>query len=203
MIRILLVRHGQTHGNKEKRFIGGRTDEPVCQDGQEVLCDREYPEVEKVYSSPMLRCRQTACLAFGEENPQVIENFRECDFGMLEGKNHEELSGDPMYEAFLKQGGETPFPGGESVGEFGTRSLAGLRQVVEDCVKNGYRTAACTVHGGTIMALLSEISREKRNYYDWYVQNGEGYWIEIDEEKWREGVYDAAVLNSAGGRIYS
>ena len=203
MLRILLVRHGETHGNKEKRFIGGRTDEPVCQEGQEILCDREYPEVEVVYSSPMLRCRQTACLAFGEENPRVIEAFRECDFGILEGKNHEELFGDPVYEAFLKQGGTAPFPEGESIEGFGRRSLEGLRQVVKDCAENGYHTAACTVHGGTIMALLSEVSREKRNYYDWYVRNGEGYWIEIEEEKWQEGVCDAAVLNSDGGRIYS
>ena len=203
MLRIVLVRHGMTHGNTEKRFIGGRTDEPVCQEGQEELCRREYPEVEKVYTSPMLRCRQTACLAFYEEQPDVIEEFRECDFGILEGKNHGELSGDPVYEAFLKQGGNAPFPGGESVEEFGVRSFKGFQKVVEDCIRNGYHTAACTVHGGTIMALLSRLKPETKNYYDWYVKNGEGYWLELDEKKWQEGVYDAEVLNCFGSRIYS
>lgn len=33
----LLIRHGQTQGNVERRYIGCRTDEPLCPQGIEVL----------------------------------------------------------------------------------------------------------------------------------------------------------------------
>lgn len=95
-MKIILVRHGQTEGNREHRFIGGRSDEPVTKEGILTLEKRIYPKVEHVFSSPMKRCIQTAKVVFGEEDPEIIEEFRECDFGILEGKTHEELMGDPM-----------------------------------------------------------------------------------------------------------
>ena len=91
-MEIILVRHGQTEGNKIHRFIGGRTDEPVSREGMEALKKRTYPQPEHIFSSPMLRCVQTAQSIFRGRSPEVVEGFRECDFGILEGKTHEELS---------------------------------------------------------------------------------------------------------------
>lgn len=203
MIEMIFVRHGRTKGNDEKRFSGRRTDEPICQEGLEELETRTYEEVEAVYTSPMIRCRQTACMAFGEERPNVIEEFAECDFGILEGKNHEELSGNPEYELFLKENGVNGFPGGESISEFAERSMKGLSLVIEDCVKQGYRKAACTVHGGTILSLMNQLMKSTDHYYQWSVGNGEGFRLHIDEKKWQEGKYDEAVMDRPDHRIYS
>lgn len=203
MIEIILVRHGKTKGNQEKRFSGKRTDEPVCQEGLEMLEERTYEEVEAVYTSPMIRCRQTACMAYGEEQPVVIEELAECDFGILEGKNHGELSGNPEYELFLNENGRNGFPGGESISEFAERSVKGLSRVIADCVKQGYKKAACTVHGGTILALMNVLMKEQDNYYKWSVGNGDGFRLWIDEKKWQEGRYDEAVMDCPDHRIYS
>ena len=104
-MEIILVRHGQTEGNKVHRFIGGGTDEPVSREGMEALQKRTYPQPEHIFSSPMLRCVQTAQTIFRGRTPEMVEGFRECDFGILEGKTHGELLGDPAYDAFIGRSG--------------------------------------------------------------------------------------------------
>ena len=65
--KIHLIRHGLTRGNLEGRYIGV-TDLPLCPQGraqlEELLEQGEYPMVERVYVSPLLRARQTAQLLF-------------------------------------------------------------------------------------------------------------------------------------------
>ena len=130
-MKIILVRHGQTEGNKVHKFIGGRTDEPVSREGLEMLRGRTYPRPDHVFSSPMLRCIQTAETIFEGCRPELAEGFRECDFGILEGKSHEELLGDPAYDAFIGRSGADTFPGGESIPGFNARCLETLRETVE------------------------------------------------------------------------
>ena len=56
----VLIRHGQTQGNLEKRYIGCRTDEPLCEAGRLALREKKYPAVSRVFVSPMRRCVETA-----------------------------------------------------------------------------------------------------------------------------------------------
>ena len=201
-MKIILVRHGQTEGNKVHRFIGGRTDEPVSEDGIAVLKTRSYPRVEHVFASPMKRCLETARIIFGGQEPEVIEGFRECDFGIMEGKTHEELLQNPEYTAFINTEGSDTFPGGESIPAFNARCLAALRKTVEISSKREYASIACCVHGGVIMAVLSQIIKGS-DYYGWNVENGEGYVLEIDENKWKEGQLDGTVTGGIDHRIYT
>ena len=77
MAEIILVRHGKTAGNLEGRYIGSRTDEPLCEEGihalEEKVREGTYPPVDLVYASPMIRCRQTAkilCRVSGVDRQQ-------------------------------------------------------------------------------------------------------------------------------------
>ena len=99
-IEILWIRHGMTAANKEHRYLG-TTDEPLSTEGahrlisqwktkEELLC-----HVDKVYSSPMKRCLETAQLLFeqGEKKQvRVIPQGCEMDFGQFEYKNYRELT---------------------------------------------------------------------------------------------------------------
>ena len=58
-MELYFIRHGKTKGNIEKRYIGS-TDENLCKEGKEELVFSKYSFVEKIYSSPMKRCLQTA-----------------------------------------------------------------------------------------------------------------------------------------------
>lgn len=92
MRTILLIRHGATAGNLEKRYIG-RTDEPLCALGesQAIALAPSLPQCDTVFSSPLLRCRQTAGILFPERKINIIQDLRECDFGLFEGKNADEM----------------------------------------------------------------------------------------------------------------
>mgnify|MGYP000213953122 FL=1 len=125
-MRIWLIRHFQTQGNLERRYIG-RTDEPILpgQTGSILCCP------EKIITSPMLRCKQTARLLFQKEPDLICENFREKDFGRFEGKNYEELKDDPGYQRWLDSNGTIPFPEGEGQEAFFERTRLGFEQMME------------------------------------------------------------------------
>ena len=92
MAEIILVRHGKTAGNLEGRYIGSRTDEPLCEEGihalEEKVREGTYPPVDLVYASPMIRCRQTAKILWPKftdsSQIQYVQNLQECDFGAFE-----------------------------------------------------------------------------------------------------------------------
>ena len=94
MAEIILVRHGKTAGNLEGRYIGSRTDEPLCEEGihalEEKVREGIYPPVDLVYASPMIRCRQTAKILWPKftdsSQIQYVQNLQECDFGAFENK---------------------------------------------------------------------------------------------------------------------
>ena len=134
MIKLWLIRHGKTEGNKLSRYIG-TTDEPLCQEGTEVLHKMDYPKVQAVYVSPLKRCVQTAEILFPGAEQVVCEQMRECDFGLFEGKNYQELTGNPKYQSWIDSGGTKAFPGGEDPMEFRKRCVCGFEQMMEKMIK--------------------------------------------------------------------
>ena len=182
-MKIVLIRHGATKGNLEKRYIG-RTDEDLCGEGikklKEDTCAGIYPPAQAVFSSPMKRCLSTAECIYPVQTPQIVWNFRECDFGLFEGKNYKELTGDEYYQKWIDSNGTIPFPQGEDIADFRTRCVHAWNKVVNECMESGVGTAACVVHGGTIMAVLSEIYGG--DYYDYHCGNGDGYICDVTEE---------------------
>ena len=143
----ILIRHGQTQGNREHRYIGCRTDEPLCPEGIAQLQNRHYPPVSRVFVSPMRRCVETANLLYPGVPQTIIGSFRECDFGDFENKNYAELNGRADYQAWIDSGGELPFPHGESRAQFAARCVTAfeqIRQQDEDCavINSNYAISA-------------------------------------------------------------
>ena len=171
-MRWVLIRHGATKGNLEGRYIGCRTDEPLCREGVKALKQREYPPVQRVYLSPMKRCLETAEMIYPGVPVEIVPDFRECDFGLFEKKNYAELNGRADYQAWIDSGGELPFPGGESRAEFAARCQAAFKGLQE---KAPNEDCAIIAHGGTIMAIMEAWSQPPGKYYDFQVKNGHGY----------------------------
>ena len=169
MLKLILIRHGETQGNKLKRYIGKRTDEPLCPEAGNMLAQLAYPEVQAVYASPMIRCTQTAGILFPGKKLNIIDELAECDFGEFENKNYQELDGNEHYQSWIDSGGLLPFPGGESREEFKRRNVTGFQKAVNGCLRNGISLAALVVHGGTIMNVMEEYADEDRSFYDWHV----------------------------------
>ena len=171
-MKLTFIRHGKTQGNLESRYVG-RTDQPLCREGREDLLFRkavgEYPEDPLVvFVSPLLRCRESASIIFPSAMQVPVAEFTECDFGEFEMKNYEELDGDPIYQKWIDGGGRDPFPNGESMEQMRARALKGFYRVME---RTGGADACFVVHGGTIMAILSQIAGG--DFYSYQVENGE------------------------------
>ena len=171
MIRLLLIRHGATAGNLEKRYIGS-TDEPLSLEGEaQIRTLREAGlTADLVWVSPLLRTRQTAELLFPNQPHRVAEGLRETDFGIFEGKNAEDLSGDADYQAWVDSYCLDPIPGGESVSDFKERCCHAFDQIIGEIPEES--TVALVTHGGVIMALLERYALPKREFYDYHIRNG-------------------------------
>ena len=193
-IRVILIRHGMTQGNLENRYIGGRTDEPLCETGISEIGKRVqkglYVPAERLFISPMLRCRQTAQLIYPElmGKARAVEQFRECDFGLFEGRNYLEMEHMPEYQAWIDSFGKARFPEGELPAEFNDRCVRAFLRTLplhlfsaDEKKKNESfpgkeETLAYVFHGGTIMAIMSFLQHaSEKDYYKNQCRNGEGY----------------------------
>ena len=168
-MKITLIRHGETAANRQHRFLG-LTDEPLTAESRAKLRSRHYPAADRLFVSPLLRCRQTADLIYPGQAQQVLDGLREMDFGLFEGRTNEELLAEPYYQAWLDQG-RADFPGGETMEAFQERCLRAFRQAAADIKEE--ESAAFVIHGGTIMVLMSNLCGG--NFYDYLCGNGDAY----------------------------
>lgn len=206
-MKIYLIRHSLTEGNKKRRYIG-RTDEPLCMEGIALLNERMkeygYPAAKRVYVSPKRRCIQTAQKIYPGQQSVVIEELAECDFGIFENKNYMELSDCPQYQEWVDGGGMLPFPGGESREAFIERSVRGFEYAVEECQKDKVSSAAFVVHGGTIMSIMERYAFPPGGYYDYQTGNGEGYELIIaDADTGGIGISDGSFVRGPGVAVSS
>ncbi len=180
--KIHLIRHGFTDANLKGQYIGNRTDLPLSPEAvtelQSLRESVDYPDVEAVYCSPMLRARQSAAVLYPDNNPIPVDELTEYDFGDFEGKTADELEGNPDYMAWAAGQLSAP-PGGETNNNFIKRTALGLNLIVRDMMEKGITNSAVVMHGGSIMMLLSNTAVPRRKAVEWTSENGRGYSVMI------------------------
>ena len=102
--KLHLIRHGMTAGNLQGLYIGSGTDIPLCDEGRAQLNELkerfEYPQVDTVFSSPLLRAVETANILFPDaKHTFTVHDLREAGFGKFENKPVKELVHDEDYNA--------------------------------------------------------------------------------------------------------
>lgn len=193
--KIHFIRHGLTGANLRGLYVG-RTNTPLCDEGREKLeLLREncgYPEIQKLYCSPLIRCRETAAILYPNTPTEVVNDFVECDFGAFDGKSMEELKGDSAFNAWFDSGMKTPPPGGESGAELEERVSGALEQVFDDMMSRRLTSVGIVTHGGVMMTLLAKYAFPRRESpYDWLVGNGAGYTVQMTPQMWmRDGGFE-------------
>ncbi|MDQ7861466.1 phosphoglycerate mutase family protein [Peribacillus frigoritolerans] len=70
IVAITLLRHGLTVANERKVYLGW-TDSPLSTEGEKEILDLRgsYPQYEKIFSSDLSRCVETARLLFPHAVP--------------------------------------------------------------------------------------------------------------------------------------
>ncbi len=185
--RINLIRHGLTQANIEGRYVG-HTDYELCTQGISDLVRKSqdflYPQVQRVYSSPLTRCIQTAGVLYPNHELMVVEGLKEMNFGDFEGYTHEELSRREDFCTWMDNAFENAPPGGESGIDFSARLSTALSGIFRQMMDDQIFEVAVITHGGVIMSLLFSMGMPKAPFGQYYAQNGEGYSLVLTPQMW-------------------
>ena len=199
-MKVIIIRHGKTQSNIERRYMGCRTDEDLLETEKSSLQDPGIADDDLlIISSPMKRSLQTAHIFFPGREVLVADDLKEMDFGVFEGKNYMDLCGDPDYQTWVDSGCTSRIPGGESMDSFIQRTMTGFREAVRTAIDKRAATLCIVAHGGSIMSVMYSLFGG--NYYDYYTQNGDGYIfrLEVDDA----GDFAAAgTYDSFCGRVH-
>ncbi len=157
MAEIYLLRHGTSE--LQGKFVG-RTDCGLSVQGRaevQLLSEKlKGINFDRIYCSPLLRCRQTYKLL--ELDCQVIFDHRikEIDFGRWENLDFQEMidQDQERVNRWLDSPMTFTFPNGENVGAFSVRICDFIEDLVED--KEDQKLLIIT-HGGVIRFLLCKL----------------------------------------------
>ena len=171
-MEIVLIRHGRAPSNDARRYLG-RADEPLSALGRaqaQTLYESGLPPVDAVFSSPLKRCLETAAIVYPDQEPLIVPQFVELDFGRFEGRTHDQLTAEePAYTAWLASNGEADIPGGENRAKLCARCRSGFLDMTARA--SGARRIATVAHSGVIMAVVSQFAHPARNFFDCFIQN--------------------------------
>lgn len=157
-MEILLIRHGETDWNVERR-LQGHLDMPLNAEGrrQAAALARVLSgeQIDAVFSSDLVRAVRTAeaiaaprGLAVG-----IDAGLRERCYGAFEGLTYEEISEryPDAYAAWRARSEDARFPSGKNVGEtlreFSERAVGSLTRIA---AREKIRKVAVVAHGGVL-----------------------------------------------------
>ncbi|MBQ8946087.1 MAG: histidine phosphatase family protein [Lachnospiraceae bacterium] len=186
--RSILIRHAKTQGNESGRFLGCRSDEPLSDTGRADTLNarngirRITGDGILLFTSPMIRAKETAGLLFDNMDMTVIDDLKELDFGILDGHTHIEMDGDPRYQAWIDSGGRDRVPGGETMDELIERSMRAFAHIIKTSLGND-KDAVIVCHGGNIMSVMCTLAAN--DFYNNIVPNLDGYILELETKNER------------------
>ena len=184
---IHLIRHGKTLGNDEGRYIGV-TDLPLSDDGKFILSGIKekyiYPTVQIAYSSPLVRCQETADIIYPDIFVQTVEDLREYDFGAFENRTIEDLRTDSDYKKWTEEAMFSPPPQGEDKNNFDERIISAFEEILKDMMARDITNAAVFTHAGVISMLLAKCGVPTRSPLDWVTADGFGYTVNASAFLW-------------------
>lgn len=185
---IHFIRHGSIDDTLAGRYIG-ITDAPLSERGRIDLrkldYEYKYPGTQVVFTSPLKRCTETAKILYPEQNPLIIDNLSECNFGVWEGKTADELKDDPDFKKWLAGDSSVKPPRGESNADFTRRICKMFESIVEGLMKTGTTESVIVTHGGVIMTLLAVYGLPQAKPFEWTMDNGFGYSVRITPVLWQ------------------
>ena len=157
MLRILLVRHGETEWNAQHRYQG-QSDVPLSEVGQkqaECLTRRlEGEKFDAVYASDLKRAWDTTRIIVAKMGIEIITDsrLREMNFGILEGLTFDEAQSryPEIISAWLQDYNQPP-PDGEPLDVFSAR----ISSVLDDIQKkHAGQSILLVAHGGPLSELV-------------------------------------------------
>lgn len=178
MTRLILVRHGETHGNVQQLWHGAM-DSPLTVRGHQQVAatavqlaklNQAYA-VAAFYVSPLPRAQQTAAAiaaAIGQQ-PIIEAGLREFDLGEWEGRTFLDLRNNENLWGRWRQDPHFMPPHGESPHSFHARVLATMHHLA---ALHPGATVLIVTHGGVICNVLAAwLGRGPEDWRNWEPHN--------------------------------
>jgi len=156
--KVLLIRHGETDYNREHRLQGAL---PVPLNANGVLQAEalglylKHHEIDTIFSSPMIRARQTAEILGQALNLTVQDEPRiqEIGFGKFEGLLADEIEATYPDEHRMWRSGDMSYtvPNGESRRIVQKRMVAAWDDLI---ARDEYETIALISHGSALRIIM-------------------------------------------------
>jgi len=187
MLKLLLVRHGETDWNRDRRIMG-RQEIGLNETGrQQALALKEalarFP-VDAVYSSSVCRARETAQILVEDRGltPRYDERLVEIHYGEWVGRTFEEVRALPDYTPYFTRL-ETPVaPGGETLYQVRDRALDFIAQLRRE---HPDQTVVAVSHADWIKCAVMEFLKiPYENIWKFRIDNVSVSLIECDPLGW-------------------
>ncbi|MCW2775409.1 MAG: phosphoglycerate mutase [Nocardioides sp.] len=158
--RVICLRHAEAEINVQRRFSSEIPGTPLTDLGREQAAATGLALVDEgvahVYSSPLLRARQTAEIVGTAVSREVtvLDGLREVGLGTREGTpgTNMEFFQHPAFQAWIRGDDLSPsFEGGETGTDVVSRMRESLDAIADEHVGG---TAAIVSHGGCLVAGL-------------------------------------------------
>ncbi len=187
MLKLLLVRHGETDWNRDRRIMG-RQEIGLNETGRlQALALKEalgrFP-VDAVYSSSVCRARETAQILVEDRGltPRYDERLVEIHYGEWVGRTFEEVRALPDYTPYFTRL-ETPVaPGGETLYQVRDRALDFIGQLRRE---HPDQTVVAVSHADWIKCAVMEFLKiPYENIWKFRIDNVSVSLIECDPLGW-------------------
>lgn len=161
-MHLLLIRHGETDWNNERR-IQGNTDTPLNANGiaqaQQLAARIAGDKIDALYTSPLARARATAEVVAQQAGVALLldDRLKEKGLGDLEGLTVDEFQEryPDLHRGWISSVDHFPLPGEESPAQLRERLVTFLDDL-DARYSNGARVGVVT-HGGTISMFVATL----------------------------------------------
>ncbi len=189
LLRIFLLRHGETEANKAGRYQGS-TDYPLSDTGRaqakEVAGDLSQVNFAKIFTTPLSRAQETTKIVAPGKAFAIIPEFTERHFGDWENMTYTDIKTKygEVYRSWLKNPRETVIPGALTFAEHNERIIKGLSAVEKEHQPINEENFLIVAHGGTNrMIMLHYFNLDTSNFWRIKQDNCCVNIIEVDKVK--------------------
>lgn len=193
-MELYLIRHGLTVWNAAGK-LQGNTDIELNEQGREAAgqLGRKLDNIDfdVIYSSPLIRAYETACLIRGHKNIKIIrdQRLRELSFGEKEGVCYTEWNSpeSPYHYFFTEPDKYCPPPKGESLEALCQRTKDFIQSVLEKDWQK-FNRVMIVAHGALNKGIMCYLEgNDKAHFWGKGLQkNCQASIFEYDGKEWKK-----------------
>lgn len=162
MLRLILVRHGETERNLSARLQGGKSDIPLNEKGRRQARSVGFAlrgeRLLAIYSSPLKRAFDTAreISLYHRLKVEKIPALSEIDMGIVDGLDLEEIKENhkDFWRRWREEDYLIPLPGGESPLQVQQRAWRAIESIIQ---RHGKGCVLVVSHGISLQTIITTL----------------------------------------------